>query len=221
MTDLTSARREPIDLSLYLVTDQALCGARGVVATVRAALRGGITALQYRAKEIDLRDAIVEASALASLAHHYGIPFIVNDRLDLALAVDADGLHVGQSDMPPRLARRFLGPDKILGFSVTTADEIATIEADIIDYIGLGPVYATATKSDAATPLGLDQFRALRRAITLPVVAIGGIGFDRAAEVIAAGADGIAVVSAICTAPDPTAASHTLLQHVIAARRPS
>ncbi|HWT99926.1 MAG TPA: thiamine phosphate synthase, partial [Terriglobales bacterium] len=104
-----------VDLSLYLVTDRSLCGPRGLITTVRAALQGGITALQYRAKHATLREALAEASILATMAREYGVPFIVNDRLDLALAVEADGLHVGQSDMPVALARRLLGPDKILG----------------------------------------------------------------------------------------------------------
>lgn len=208
-----------VDLSLYLVTDQALCGPRGLVATVEAALRGGVTALQYRAKAIEMRDAIAEASALAALAREAGIPFIINDRLDLALAVDADGLHVGQSDMPPALARRCLAPGKILGLSVTTEAELSTIDGAVIDYVGLGPVFATATKSDAAPALGLDLFRRLRQAIDLPVVAIGGIDLQRTADVIAAGADGIAVVSAICAALDPAAAARDLQQRIIQARQ--
>jgi thiamine-phosphate pyrophosphorylase len=208
-----------VDLSLYLVTDQALCGSRGLVATVEAALRGGVTALQYRAKAIEMREAIAEASALAELARTAGIPFIINDRLDLALAVDADGLHVGQSDMPPALARRFLAPGKILGLSVTTEAELSTIDSSIIDYVGLGPVFATTTKSDAAPALGLDLFGRLRQAIDLPVVAIGGIDRQRTADLIAAGADGIAVVSAICAAADPTAAARDLQQLITQARQ--
>ena len=209
----------PIDLSLYLVTDRALCGPRGLVATVEAALRGGVTALQYRAKATEMRHAIAEAAALAELARTSGIPFIINDRLDLALAVDADGLHVGQSDMPPALARRLLPPGKILGLSITAEAELPTIDPSIIDYVGLGPVFATATKSDAAPALGLDLFRQLRAAIDLPVVAIGGIDRQRTADIIAAGADGIAVVSAICAAPDPAAAARDLQQRIIQARQ--
>ncbi|HVI87241.1 MAG TPA: thiamine phosphate synthase [Dongiaceae bacterium] len=207
-----------IDLSLYFVTDRALCGPRGLIATVRAALQGGITALQYRAKHATLREALAEASILAAMAHEYGVPFIINDRLDLALATEADGLHVGQSDMPVALVRRLLGPDKILGLSITHQRDIDDMEAEMIDYVGLGPVFATATKADAPAPLGLDQFRRLRAAIDLPVVAIGGIDAAQAGEVIAAGADGIAVVSAICTADDPQAASRNLLDRIEQAR---
>jgi len=203
-----------VDLSLYLVTDRSLCGPRGLITTVRAALQGGITALQYRAKHATLREALAEASILATMAREYGVPFIVNDRLDLALAVEADGLHVGQSDMPVALARRLLGPDKILGLSITEQRDIDEMEAEMIDYVGLGPVFATATKTDASSPLGLDQFRSLRAAIDLPVVAIGGIDAAQAGAVIAAGADGIAVVSAICAADDPQAASRNLLDRI-------
>jgi thiamine-phosphate pyrophosphorylase len=214
---MTLPERRPramIDLSLYLVTDRGLCGSRGLITTVRAALQGGITALQYRAKHATLREALAEASILASMAREYGVPFIVNDRLDLALAVEADGLHVGQSDMPVALARRLLGPDKILGLSITEQREIDEMEAEVIDYVGLGPVFATATKADASSPLGLDQFHNLRAAIDLPVVAIGGIDAAQAGPVIAAGADGIAVVSAICAADDPQAASRNLLDRI-------
>jgi thiamine-phosphate pyrophosphorylase len=182
-------------------------------------VRGGITAVQYRVKAVDLRDAIREATILMSLARDAGIPFIINDRLDLALAIDADGLHVGQSDMPPDLARRFLAPGKILGLSVTCDADLATIDAAVVDYIGLGPVFATATKPDAAPALGLDRFQTLRQAIDLPVVAIGGIGPEQAMEIITAGADGIAVISAICAAPDPAAAAQNLWQQIQRGRR--
>ncbi len=211
--------RHRFDLSLYLVTDHALCGERGLKATVSAALAGGVSMLQYRAKDRDLRAALAEAAMLAELARERGVPFIVNDRLDIALAIDADGLHVGQSDMPTLIARRLLGPEKILGLSVTGASELATVDPAIVDYVGLGPVFATATKSDAAPPMGLEGFRALRREIALPVVAIGGIGQDQAAAVIQVGADGIAVVSAICTATDATAAARDLRQHIASGRR--
>lgn len=203
-----------IDLSLYLVTDRTLCGPRGLIATVRAALEGGITALQYRAKHAALREALAEASILASLAREHHVPFIINDRLDLALAVEADGLHVGQSDMPVALARRLLGPNRILGLSITHQPDIDDLETELVDYVGLGPVFATATKADAPAPLGLDQFSRLRSAIALPVVAIGGIGAAQAGDVITAGADGIAVVSAICAADDPKLASRHLLDGI-------
>ncbi|MET1027777.1 MAG: thiamine phosphate synthase [Dongiaceae bacterium] len=206
------------DLSLYLVTDNALCGERGLQATVEAALAGGVSMLQYRAKDNELRTALAEAAMLAELARRHKVPFIVNDRLDVALAVGADGLHVGQSDMPSLIARRWLGPDKILGISVTREIEIATVDPAVVDYVGLGPVFATGTKSDAAVPLGLEKFHSLRQRIEMPVVAIGGIQREQASQVIAAGADGIAVVSAICAATDATAAARDLCRMIEAGR---
>jgi thiamine-phosphate pyrophosphorylase len=218
-----SARRQEamaaLDLSLYLVTDRALCGSRGLLMTVEAALKGGITVLQYRAKDQDLRSSVAEAAELATMARRFRVPFIVNDNLDVALAVEADGLHIGQDDLPAARARHLLGPDKILGLSVTRQADLATIDPQLVDYVGLGPVFATSTKPDAAPPLGLDDFRHLRAAIALPVVAIGGIDLQRAAAVIAAGADGLAVVSAICAAADPTAAAIELQDQIEQGRR--
>lgn len=211
--------RPAFDLSLYLVTDSGLCAERGLAETVAAAIAGGITMIQYRAKDRDLRSALREAALLAELAKPAGVPLIVNDRLDIALAVDAEGLHVGQSDMPPEIARRLLGADKILGISVSRLAEIETVDPAVVDYVGLGPVFATATKNDAAAPLGLDRLAQLRQRIPLAVVAIGGIGREQAGAVIRAGADGIAVVSAICGTSDPTAAACQLKQSISDARR--
>ncbi|TXH33237.1 MAG: thiamine phosphate synthase [Rhodospirillaceae bacterium] len=211
--------RPAFDLSLYLVTDNGLCAERGLAETVAAAIAGGVTMIQYRAKGRDLRSALVEATELAVLAKQAGVPLIVNDRLDIALAVDAEGLHVGQSDMPPEIARRLLGADKILGISVSRPAEIETVDPALVDYVGLGPVFATATKSDAAAPLGLEQVAQLRQQIPLPVVAIGGIGREQAGAVIRAGADGIAIVSAICGTSDPEGAARQLKQSISDARR--
>lgn len=214
-----ASRAASFDLSLYLVTDNGLCAERGLVETVAAAIDGGVTMIQYRAKDRDLRSALAEAAKISELAKQAGVPLIINDRLDIALAVDADGLHVGQSDMPPGVARRLLRAGKILGISVSRLSEIETVDASVVDYVGVGPVFATATKSDAAAPLGLEQFAQLRRRISLPVVAIGGIGRDQAGAVIQAGADGIAVVSAICGTDDPAGATRLLKQSIVDARR--
>jgi thiamine-phosphate pyrophosphorylase len=219
MTVPTIERCPAFDLSLYLVTDAALCAERGLAATIEAAIAGGVTMIQYRAKNSDFRTALAEAGMLSQLAKQAKVPLIINDRLDIALAVDAAGLHVGQSDMPPDIARQLLGRDKILGLSVSRMSEIAALDSSLVDYVGLGPVFTTATKSDAAQPLGLELFRVLRRHISVPVVAIGGIGHDRAGDVIEAGADGIAVVSAICGTADPQAAARHLKRTVLGARR--
>jgi thiamine-phosphate pyrophosphorylase len=206
--------RPRFDPTLYLVTDHATCGARGLMATVAAALAGGVSMLQYRAKDIPIRRALAEAEELVALARAHGVPMIVNDRLDLALAAEADGLHLGGSDMPPEIARRLLGEGKILGRSVTRSCDVAEIDPYVVDYVGLGPVFATATKPDHAPPLGLVSFRALRRAIPVPVVGIGGIDIEHTPALIAAGADGIAVVSAICGAGDPARAARRLRETI-------
>jgi thiamine-phosphate pyrophosphorylase len=174
--------------------------------------------LQYRAKNIPVRQALAEAEELVALARAHGVPMIVNDRLDIALAAEADGLHLGGSDLPPAVARRLLGEGKILGRSVTRSCDVAEIDPYVIDYVGLGPVFATATKPDHAPPLGFVRFGALRRGIPVPVVGIGGIDLARAPALIAAGADGAAVVSAICGAEDPERAARQLRETIEIAR---
>ena len=146
------------------------------------------------------------------------MPLIVNDRVDVALAVGADGVHIGRNDMAPNDARRVLGPDAIVGWSVTGSEDLAPLDPAVVDYAGLGPVFPTATKPDAARPLGIDGVRALRPRIPVPVVAIGGITADTAGGIVAAGADGVAVVSAICAAADPKTAAAGLAGAVAAAR---
>jgi thiamine-phosphate pyrophosphorylase len=212
------AARPCFDPTLNLVTDHGLCGERGLVATAAAALAGGVTLLQYRAKEIPIRRALAEAIELVALARAHGVPMIVNDRLDLALAAEADGLHLGASDRPPGVARRLLGEARILGQSVTCAGDLTEVDPAVIDYVGLGPVFATSTKPDAALPLGLDGFRALRGEIPVPVIGIGGIDIDRTLVLIEAGANGVAVVSAICAADDPERAARRLRQTIETAR---
>lgn len=207
-----------IDLSLYLVTDSGLSRGRSLTEVVEAALSGGVTALQYREKDKDFRHMLEEARILRQLCREAGIAFIVNDRLDLALAVDADGVHVGQSDMPAQVARKLLGPDKLLGISAGTVDLALTAQAEGADYIGAGPVFATATKPDADQPIGLEGLRSVCSVLKLPVVAIGGINADNAAGIIEAGAAGVAVVSAIVSADDIRKASASLKSVILAAK---
>ena len=147
-----------------------------------------------------------------------GIPFIVNDRVDIALAAGADGVHLGQSDMAVADARRLLGPEPILGLSITSAADLAASDLNGVDYLGVGPVFPTPTKADAAPAMGLEGLRAIRAQTTLPIVAIGGLNAGNAGDVTAAGADGVAVVSAICAAPDPEAAARDLASIVRGAR---
>jgi thiamine-phosphate pyrophosphorylase len=169
----------------------------------RAALAGGIDAIQFRDKEAEGLELYETAREIRRLAAERGVPFLVNDRLDVALAVDADGVHVGQRDLPAAVARRLIGPDKMLGVSATTLQEAALAESDGADYIGLGPIYETrATKRDAGEPLGLDLIRAVRAGCRVPIVAIGGIDESNIQAVFRTGADGVAVISGIVSALD-------------------
>jgi thiamine-phosphate pyrophosphorylase len=206
------------DLSLYLITDPSLCGVRGVRATVRAAIAGGATMVQLRDPEGKTRALVEEARALAAILRPAGIPFIVNDRVDIALAAEADGVHLGQSDMLPADARRLIGRHRILGLSITSEADLERSDLAGVDYLGVGPIYPSPTKSDAAPAIAIGGLIAIRKRTSLPIVAIGGLHAGNAGEAIATGADGVAVVSAICAAPDPQTAARELRQLVAAAR---
>lgn len=194
---------------LHLVTDSALCGPRGVLAVVEAAVRGGVRVVQLREKTLATRAFVERARALKALLAPRGVHLIVNDRLDVALASGADGVHLGQDDLSPEDVRRWL-PHALVGLSIERAEQLAEAERLPVDYYGASPVFATTTKTDTAAALGLEGLRALRARCTRPLVAIGGIDAHNAAAVMAAGADGLAVVSALCAAPDPGAAARRL-----------
>jgi thiamine-phosphate pyrophosphorylase len=194
-------------LRLCLVTDPGLAAGRSVVAIALAAARGGATMVQLREKEATTRAFVDEARALKAALAPLGVPLAINDRLDVALAVDADGLHVGQDDMPVEEARRLLGPGKFIGLSITAVEQVLRADAEAADYLGVGPIYAQLTKSDAAPPLGIEGLRRARDLTRKPIVAIGGLTPDNSAPALAAGADGLAVVSAIVAAADPEAAA--------------
>ncbi len=194
---------------LHLVTDSALCGARGVLAVVEAAVRGGVSVVQLREKTLATRAFVERARALRALLAPLRVPLIINDRLDVALACGADGVHVGQHDLAPADVRRWL-PQGLIGLSIERLDQLPAAEREAVDYYGASPVFATPTKRDTAAALGLDGLRALRARSTRPLVAIGGIDADNAAAVMAAGADALAVVSALCAAADPEAAARRI-----------
>lgn len=198
-------------LRLCLVTDRGLAGGRSLVEVGLAAARGGATMVQLREKDATTRAFLEEARALKAALTPLGAPLIINDRLDIALAVDADGVHVGQSDMPVAEARRLLGPGKLIGLSITTVDEARRPDAEAADYLGVGPIHLQQTKADAAPPLGLDGLRQVRALTKKPIVAIGGLTPENSASALAAGADGLAVVSAIVAAPDPEAAARRFM----------
>lgn len=194
-------------LELYLVTDRLLSHGRDLEWIVAEAVEGGVTMVQLREKDCPTGEFLSLAVCLKKLLSRAGIPLIINDRVDIALASGADGVHIGRSDMPYGAARTLLGPDRIIGLSVENLDDVAAANALGVDYIGVSPVFPTSTKTDTAAPFGLD---ALQKACVLsvhPVVAIGGVNETNAAAVRDAGVDGIAVVSAIVSAPSPREAS--------------
>jgi thiamine-phosphate pyrophosphorylase len=198
------------DFSLYLVTDRKLSSPRAPEEVVRSAVRGGATAVQLREKEIATRQFIETGRALKELLQPLGIPLIINDRIDVALAIGADGVHIGQQDMPHEDARRLLGPRAIIGLSVETAEQAAEAENLDIDYLGVSPIFSTPTKTDVATEWGVEGLQLLRSNTRHVLVAIGGINASNAQAVVEAGADGLAVVSAICASPDPERSSREL-----------
>jgi thiamine-phosphate pyrophosphorylase len=183
----------------YFITDTGLSRA-GNVKDVRRALTAEVGIVQYRAKETGTRVMLAEAQELKSLCQ--GAIFIVNDRVDVALAVDADGVHLGQEDMPYETARRLLGPDKIIGITVSTLAEARTAARQGADYLGVSPIFFTRTKPDAGLPAGLTLLQEIRNSVSLPLAAIGGITHENAAQVIAAGADMICAISQVVTHPD-------------------
>ena len=199
------------DWSLYLVVERSLMGNRDWVDVVCAAVRGGVTVVQLREKECSTRTFIQLAEQLLPHLRTAGVPLIITDRVDVALAVGADGVHVGQSDMPAAQARKLLGPERFLGLSLEYKDQFYDSDITLVDYVAASPVFATPTKTDTAPPWGLEGLRALCHVSPKPVVAIGGINVSNATAVRQAGAAGLAVVSALCAAPDPEAAARALL----------
>ena len=199
-----------IDYSLYLVTDRSLSKGRSTREIVEAAVAGGVTCVQLREKTCGTREFLNEALALRPLLKSCNIPLIINDRLDIALAAEAEGVHLGQSDMPIAMARKIGGDRLIIGISAESVDDALRAEQEGADYIGISPVFSTPTKPDTAPPLGLEGVRQIRALVNIPLVGIGGINMDNGEAVIKAGADGIAVVSAIVSAADPCEASKQL-----------
>ena len=196
------SRLTRIDLSLYLIADVEFTAGRDLVALVRQAVRGGVTAVQLRAKGIETREFLKLALRMAPVLRTQSIPLIVNDRVDIAMACRANGVHLGQDDMPPDQARRLLGRSKIIGVSVNTLKEAREAGRLGADYIGLGPIFPTATKDTALPIVGLEGVRRMRKKIDIPIIAIGGIQTGNAGDVMKAGAVGIAVVSAVLGAAD-------------------
>ena len=202
--------RRAADWRLYLVTDRRLAAPRSIEEVVAAAVRGGVTVVQLREKECGTREFVELGRRLKALLAPLGVPLLVNDRADVALAVGADGIHVGQSDLGWRDVRAVLGPDAMIGLSVETMEQAEKAEHSDVDYLGVSPIFDTPTKADTAPAWGLAGLAKSRAASRHVLVAIGGIHAGNAAEVIKAGADGVAVVSAICAAADPEAAAREI-----------
>ncbi len=198
---------------LYLVTDEKAGRGRDIIEIVKQAVKGGVTVVQLREKELNTRQFVERATALKEILKPYKVPLIINDRVDIALAVEADGLHIGQNDMPLELVRKIVPGNMIIGLSVETIQQVREAEDIDVDYLGISPVFSTPTKTDFdEKPWGLEGLRKAREISKHILVGIGGINAGNAGDVIKAGADGIAVVSGICSADNPEAASHELIQ---------
>jgi len=199
---------------LYIILDPSVCPTRPLVEVLTVAAEAGAPLFQYRNKAASMKEAYGEALALRQAAAKAGVLFIVNDRCDLALAVDADGVHLGQGDLPLDLARRVMGPDKLIGISTHNLDQVRDATAGKPDYLGFGPIFTPGSKQDHDPVVGLEGLRAMRRLTSLPVFAIGGIQIDQAGEVMRAGANGVAVISAILKAPNISHAVNAFLAQV-------
>ena len=219
LSDLRLRRREQLRAAgVYLVTEEALSGARTSEEIAVAVLAAGVRIVQVREKEGTARRALEIAMALRGVTRERRALLLVNDRLDLALAAEADGVHLGQDDLPVATARGLLGPDALIGLSITDPEQLDAPDVREADYLGVGAVFPTGSKSDARYT-GLELLAAARAAVDLPIVAIGGITVENAAAAVRAGADVLAVISAIAAAPDPGSAARRLLE-VVAVSRP-
>ena len=211
--------RPVVDLSVYLVLDPDLCGgAQGMIDTTRAAVQNGATCLQLRAPHWKKRALVECGRELKKILSDSNVPLIINDHADVCLAVNAEGLHVGQDDLSAQDARAIIGPDKVLGLSVSAAKELAAVDTSLVDHLGIGPIFSTCTKTDAGEALGIDGFAKLASRKPCPVVAIGSVKVPIVGDLIRAGADGVAVVSAICGQTDPGSATKELAAAVARAR---
>lgn len=202
--------RPGFDLSLYLVTDRALSAGRPLERIVEEAVQGGATMVQLREKDLPTREFLDLARSLKGLLAPRGIPLIINDRLDIAMACGAEGIHVGQSDMPVREIRRLGGPELLIGLSVESEEDARKAEDLDIDYIGISPVYTTPTKKELTSGLGPEGVRSICGLSRFPAVGIGGLNHENSAEIIRSGAEGVAVVSALCSVESPRKAAQTL-----------
>ncbi|MDY6793475.1 MAG: thiamine phosphate synthase [Thermodesulfobacteriota bacterium] len=209
-----------IDYSLYLVTDRGLSRGRSTLEIVKAGVAGGVTCVQLREKNCSTLEYIHEALSIKQYLKKHNIPLIINDRVDVAQAIGADGVHLGQTDMPLTMARDILQGSMIIGISAESVEDAILAEKGSADYIGVSPIFSTPTKTDTAPPLGLEGLKEISLAVKIPKVAIGGLNRKNAGQVIINGASGIAVVSAIVSAADPRKAAEELSDIIKQARIP-
>ena len=196
---------------VYLVTDRGLCRNRPLPEIVLQAVQGGAAYVQLREKDLPTRTFVEEARAIKKILEPYRVPLIINDRVDVALACGADGVHIGQEDMPYSTARKLMGENAIIGLSVENWEDVETAQKLDVDYIGVSPVFATPTKTDTKEPWGLEGLKKIKSFSRHPIVAIGGVNESNARAVVEAGADCLAVVSAICAADSPEVATRKIL----------
>ncbi len=198
------------DYSLYLVTDRNILRGKDFIPMIEKALAGGVTLVQLREKEADGREFYELAIAIKALTTRFNVPFLINDRLDIALAAESDGVHIGQGDLPLPVVRQLMGPGKIVGYSVSNTEEALYGQEQGADYLGAGPVYSTDTKAVSIPPLGPRGLKEIKEAVSIPVVGIGGIDLKNIQRVKASGVDGIAVVSGILGSDDPEYAASSM-----------
>ena len=201
----TSREKQPhssVRSGLYIILDPSVCPDQSLVEVLKTSATAGATLFQYRNKTASMKVAYAEALALRKVAQELGVLFIVNDRCDLALAVDADGVHLGQGDLPLDLARKVMGPDKLIGISTHNAEQVRVATAGEPDYLGFGPIFKPGSKADHDPVVGVVGLKAIRPLTPLPIFAIGGIALDQVEDVMRAGANGVAVISAILKASD-------------------
>lgn len=200
-----------IDYSLMYVTDDRITDDSIFFDILKNSLKGGVSIVQLREKHLDTKPFYARAKRAKSLCEQYGIPLIINDRIDIALAIKADGIHLGQKDMPVSVARELIGKEKIIGLSVSNNQQTEEANSLEVDYIGISPIFSTNTKTkDLDKPLGIEGLKELRQIWTKPIVCIGGVNKENTTEIIENGADGVAVISAISRAKDPEKESKAL-----------
>ncbi|MGD0276883.1 MAG: thiamine phosphate synthase [Syntrophales bacterium] len=207
---------------LYFVTDRGLCGRRPLYEVVLQAVQGGAAVVQIREKEMATRPFVEEAARIKKIIEPFGVPLIINDRMDVALASGADGVHIGQDDMPYEVVRRWMGPDAIIGLSVEKWEDVERAQDMDVNYLGVSPVFETPTKTDTKSAWGLEGVARIRAFSHHCLVAIGGLNASNAGAVVRVGADAVAVVSAICAARDPLQASrelHEVIHRAMVERR--